>query len=208
MTVNRYLQNGNGIGDQSEQNLVQDLVDETIQAMGHEFFYIPRVMVKEDKIFGEDVLSSFTGYYTIEMYFNNINDWGGQDDLLAKFGLMTDHTAELIVSRKRFAEEADFLTPREGDLIYFPLAKSLLQIDHVEYENPFYQLGKRYTFMIKCSLYTYSHEQFTTGITPVDSDLDNQTFDGLFGNNEDINTEAETQTDFSEAFPFGEIIEN
>lgn len=206
MTTNNYFQQGLGLGEKTEQELVQDATDELIQMSGFDFYYVPRNLVKTDKIFGEDVLSTFTKYYTIEMYFNNINDWGGQDDLLSKFGLAVDQSAELICSRRRFLQETATDYPKEGDLIYFPLTRSLFQIDRVEFENPFYILSKQYTFMIKCSLYSHSYETFDTGIEAVDESLGND-FDPLFGENEEINTEAAEDIDFSEEFPFGKIVE-
>jgi hypothetical protein len=66
------------------------------------------------------------------------------------------------MARKRFAEEVTMadptlIRPREGDLIYFPLSKSLFEINFVEHENPFYPLGKLYSYQITAELFTYSY---------------------------------------------------
>ena len=49
--------------------------------------------------------------------------------------------------------------PQEGDLIWFPLTSNYFEIKYVEHEEPFYQLGKNYTFKLKCELFEYSDEQ-------------------------------------------------
>ena len=77
----------------------------------------------------------------------------------------------LIVSRKRFEEQLGHVAtrPREGDLIFFPLSKGLFEIKFVEHENPFYQLGKLYTFKLSCELFSYSQEEIDTGFSEIDS---------------------------------------
>lgn len=59
--------------------------------------------------------------------------------------------------------------PKEGDLIYFPLSKSLFEINFVEHENPFYQVGKLYTYALSCELFTYSQEEINTGYSDIDT---------------------------------------
>jgi len=44
----------------------------------------------------------------------------------------------------------------------------LFEIKFVEHENPFYQLGKLYTYKLSCELFEYSEEDFTTGFTDID----------------------------------------
>ena len=48
--------------------------------------------------------------------------------------------------------------PKEGDLIYFPLGRRLFEIKFVEHEQPFYQLGKGYTYELQCELFEYEDE--------------------------------------------------
>ena len=52
--------------------------------------------------------------------------------------------------------------PREGDPIYFPLGRRLFEIKYVEYEQPFYQLGKGYTYELQCELFEYEDEILDT----------------------------------------------
>ena len=53
-------------------------------------------------------------------------------------------------------------------MIYFPLSDGLFEINFVEHENPFYQLGKLFSYRLDCELFTYSHEDFETGDTEID----------------------------------------
>ena len=53
MALNTYFTQGTT----GEQGLAQDLVDEQIKMFGKNVYYIPRTLVKEDGIFGEDTLS-------------------------------------------------------------------------------------------------------------------------------------------------------
>ena len=71
MPTNFFFQNGGGIGQTSEQRLIEDLIIESRKIYGHDTYYLPRTLVKKDTIFDEDTLSSFTQAYPIEMYLEN-----------------------------------------------------------------------------------------------------------------------------------------
>lgn len=156
----------------NEQSLINELTVETIKIHGEDMVFIPRVYVREDQLFGEDVLSRFSKGNTIEMYIENVDAFQGEGDFIAKFGLDIRDSISLIVSKSRFGEvmrhDPDIKRPREGDLIYFPMAKSLLEIKFVEHENPFYQSGALYTYKLSCELFRYSHETIETGFSDID----------------------------------------
>ena len=59
--------------------------------------------------------------------------------------------------------------PNEGDLVYMDRFKKLFKIDFVEHEDPFYQVADLPVFKLKCSVFEYSHEDFDTGISEIDS---------------------------------------
>lgn len=162
-------------GTTGEQNLLNDLVTESIDIYGQDVYYIPRTLVKEDTLFTEDTLSKFEGNYSIRAYCNTVDGWEGQGDLLTKFGIRIEDKTTFIVSRRRFTQLVDDNTnlivegrPNEGDLIWAPFSSDLYQISFVEHEKPFYQLGKGYVWEIKCELFQYSHEDLDTGIEEVD----------------------------------------
>ena len=163
----------------TEQNLVEDLIVESLRFYGHNLYYLPRKIVNEDTILGDAAESSFEDAYEIEMYLEGNDGFEGEGELYSKFGIETRESAQFIISRRsweRFvsldANLATGLRPNEGDLIYFPLSKSLFEIKFVEHENTFYQLGKLHTFKLSCDLYEYSGEDFNTSIDELDTDMD------------------------------------
>ena len=83
-TVNVYFTQG----ARNEQNLVEDLIIESLKIYGQEMFYIPRSLVSKDNVLGEDRLSQFKTAFPIEMYFENVDSFAGQGAFIQKFGLM------------------------------------------------------------------------------------------------------------------------
>ena len=69
MSTNLYF---NNVTSHAEQELVNDLTSEVIKIHGMDLFYIPRSIVKEDLILGEDVLAKFSTAYEIEMYLKEL----------------------------------------------------------------------------------------------------------------------------------------
>lgn len=156
-----------------EQTLLDDLVVETIKTMGRDMIYIPREYLNRDIIFGEDPISRFTDAYTIEMYIQNVTAFGGQMNIINKFGINITDRVTLQVSKTRFEQEiytknTTIRTPREGDLIYFPFNKSIFEINYVEDKLPFFQFGTLNVYTLTCELFTYSYETIETGVTEVD----------------------------------------
>ena len=161
---------------QSEQDLHEDLVVESLRFYGHEVFYLPRTIVDEDELFGEDTSSKFGDAYAVEMYIENTEGFEGEGDLLSKFGVEVRDQATFILSRRtwqRFISLDQNLAtstrPQEGDLIYFPLGNQVFEIRFVEHENPFYQLGKLNVFKLQCETFEYSHEEIDVGIAELDN---------------------------------------
>lgn len=170
MSTNQYF---NHIRAFSEQNLVEDLVIESIKLKGLDVFYLPRTMLNKDWLFGEDPRSLFGDIRPIEMYLETANSFEGAGDILSKFGLEVHDNATFIVSKKRFLKETNMVRPMEGDLIYFPMTKGFFELKFVEHESPFYQLGKNYVFKMSCELFRYSEEVFNTGERDIDFVVEN-----------------------------------
>jgi len=170
----------NNFGHSGQQNLLEDLIVESIKMYGHDVIYIPRTLVKEDFLFGEDVLSKFTNSYEVEMYIKNVEGFEGEGDFLSKFNVEVRDEITFTVSKRRFGEEVDLgqliaqedgdqaVRPHEGDLIYFPLTEGLFEIKFVEDESVFYQMGELQMYDLKCELFEYSHEELNTGIASID----------------------------------------
>ena len=162
-------------GVSSEQNLIQDLVDEQIRLFGMDVYYVPKEMLI-DRSLNDVVLNIFKEAYMIEMMLINVEGFGGSGALaMSKFGLKITDEVTLAVSKRRWTNfttlnESTFVRdrPNEGDLIYVPLTKNHYEIKYVEREVPFYQLGKNYVYGLTCELLENSDNRFETGIPEVD----------------------------------------
>lgn len=159
----------------SEINLYEDLIIESLKIYGQDVYYLPRTIVNEDRILGDDPASSFSNSYKIEMYIENAEGFDGEGDLFTRFGVEIRDEATFIVARSRWkstVSRADNAIqgdrPTEGDLIYLPLSKSLFQINMVEHEQPFYQIENVPTFKLRCTLFEYTGEDLDTGVTDID----------------------------------------
>jgi hypothetical protein len=159
----------------SEQNLYEDIIIESLKIYGQDIYYLPRDLVNEDKILGEDVPSRFNSAYKVEMYIENTEGFEGEGDLFTKFGVEIRDQATFIVSRKRWNQtvsrydnEINSTRPREGDVIYLPLSNSMFQIMAVEHEQPFYQISNLPTYKLRCELFEYSDEDFDTDVEAID----------------------------------------
>ena len=153
----------------SEQLLIEDLTVESIQIHGSDMLYLPRDIVNEDFLYGEDQQSEFNKGHWLEMYVDGVDEFGGEGDFFAKFGLEIRDEAFFVAAKRRFQEQVQHLEhPREGDLIYWPITKKLFEIKHVDHENPFYNLGKLHTYRMTVQLFRYAQEEFDTGIPEID----------------------------------------
>jgi len=131
-------------GSQSEQYLIQDLINEQLRMYGIEVYYLPRKIFTTDNIIREIQSSKFDDTFLIEAYLNNYEGYAPGSDIMTKFGLSLKNEISITISRERYEEFiapflegissgvregritgfdfADLITrPKEGDLIYFPL---------------------------------------------------------------------------------------
>ena len=163
-------------GTKSEQHLYEDLMIEQLKIYGQDVFYIPRTLVKEDELFGEDTLSKFGDAYLIEMYFENVEGYEGEKEIMSKFGLQMNDDATFVVSRRRFEQlvshDSNLIVktrPNEGDLVYFPKVNKMFEITFVEHDDPFYQVHNVPAFKLKVKTFEYSSEDIDTGIAEIDA---------------------------------------
>ena len=156
----------------SEQELYENIIIESIKIYGQDVQYLPRTLVNEDKVFGEDAVSRFDDAYTIEMYLENTDGFDGDQDLFSKFGVEIRDRATLHVARRRWdasvGVNVEYNRPREGDLIYLPLSNQVFEIMRVIDDRPFYQMSNLPTFRLDIELFEYSDEDFDTGIGDID----------------------------------------
>ena len=178
MAVNRYF---NQTAFAPEQDLLQDLTDESIQIYGHETHYIPRDVVDMDTFLGEDPLAAFTTTYPVEMYLKSVESFQGSSELISKFGLHIDDQATFLVSTRRFdaavvdavdSAQTEISRPREADLIYIQMNENnryLFEIKFVEDKEHLFQLGKLYTYELRCELMNFTNEKVDTNVDDIDA---------------------------------------
>ena len=184
-----------------EQNLVEDLIIESIKIYGIDGYYLPRTHVNLDKIYGEDASMLFDDALEMELYVKSFDGFAGQEDFLSKFGLQIDESVTFVISQKRFTQslktsiiteysynmltedgdellsnrndvsEYDYdaiVRPREGDMIWIPMFSSMYEIKFTQNIENFFQLGKLYTYELRCDRIEYSSERINTDITEID----------------------------------------
>jgi hypothetical protein len=81
-------------------------------------------------------------------------------------GTVTNSTISYIINETD-ATDAD--RPFEGDAIYHPQLGKLFEINFVDHDDPFHQLDNNPVYKMRCRLFDYSSEEFTTGITDIDA---------------------------------------
>ena len=193
---NRFF---NQYGTATEQNVLEDLIIESLKIYGINAYYLPRTHVNLDMLFKEDASMKFDDSLEIEMYLKTYDGYMGQNDFISKFGLQIDESLTFTVAKKRFSqilqpklmteysynfklEDGDllrqeidydqdytgYIRPKEGDLIWFPFTRDLFEIKFVEVIETLFQLGKLYTYELRCDKYEYSSEVLDTGNTDID----------------------------------------
>lgn len=157
-----------------EQSLIEDLVIESIKIYGMDVWYIPRTFVAKDDILNEDDISTFNEAYMAEMYVKSVDGFEGEGDFLSKFGLEIRDSITMTIARRTYESEvgsyrSSGTRPLEGDLIYLPLNNKIFEIQHVEHESIFYQMGSLQTYDLRADLFEYSGERFRTGQQFIDT---------------------------------------
>jgi hypothetical protein len=216
----------NNYNNFNEQNLIDDLVIESIRIFGIDVIYITKSFVAIDKVLNEDDLSVYDQTFEFEAYVKNVDGFEGEGDFLSKFGLQIRDSVTFTVANRTFEkfvtkENTNKIRPFEGDLIYFPLNEKIFEIKHVEHESVFYQTGALQVYDMKCELIEYSGQRFQTGRDNIDTYFDSINTEILSSNTstltalEDIDPisrnlafeqEGDGILDFTEIDPFSENI--
>ncbi|MCA9496556.1 MAG: hypothetical protein KC589_06435, partial [Nanoarchaeota archaeon] len=71
----------------NDQDLVEDIVIEVIQIAGINCYYVRKTFQELDTILGEDNLMKFKDAYLMEMYPETVDTYGGEGQLISKFGI-------------------------------------------------------------------------------------------------------------------------
>jgi len=221
MATNAYFRNTT---NSYEQNLIDDLVIESIQMYGLDVKYVSRNNANIDSLLNEDDIPTFDAYYDFEVYIKNVDGFEGEGDFLSKFGLQIRDSITFTVAIRTFErfvtrENDKRIRPIAGEVIFLPLNNKLYKIQHVEHESVFYQSGALQVYDMRCELMEFSGEQFDTGIYEIDhffDDIDTtantvNTLTALtavdpLADNLAFETQADDILDFSEMDPFSENI--
>ena len=182
-------------GYSGENNLIDNLVIEQIAIYGLDLLYMPRENINLDQLLHESTQSAFKLALSIPMYLKSYDGYDNGIEILSKFGVRSSDELTLIMSRSQWSayyapfiksyynaidgrppeSMNDFLSgqtsrrPKEGDLIYFPYDGGIFEVKYVQFDQPFYQLGKGYIYELQCEKFEYSGEEFNTGITQIDT---------------------------------------
>lgn len=165
----------------SEQQLLEDMIIESIRNHGIDVYYIPRSSQSStDELFGDDPVKTFKQAFKIEMYLETFKDYEGNKEFFSKFGLEIAETARLCLARRTYEKVVmknlndglNHHVPKEGDLVYLPIQYKLMEIKFVEEERNFFQLGRDsinpYMYVLSMEAFKYNGELLETGIDEID----------------------------------------
>lgn len=156
-----------------EQELLSELIAESIKIHGIDVFYLVRETVQKDAIYTEDALNEYQRALPLDVYLKSFDQFEGEGQFLQKFNLEIRDSVTFSVAQKTFQDEISapvgIVRPREGDLIYMPVAKRLMKITYVEKFPVMMPMGSLPSFDIKCEMFEYSGEVLNTGIREIDN---------------------------------------
>ncbi len=162
----------NNFASSGEQNLLHDLIIESISIYGQDVIYIPRRLTNFDQLLTEDDSSVYDQAIQVVMYIESVDGFTGDGNFMSKFGLQIRDQVTFVVSQRVFSDivgvATNQLRPNEGDLIYFPLNQKCFKVMYVDKFSMFYPLGTLPTWKFTCELFEYSNEIFNTGIGEID----------------------------------------
>lgn len=223
-----------------EQALHAKLIEEAICLYGQELYYIPRVSLNTDQLFQEQESSAFVDAMLVYAYIKDVYGFQGQGDFVSSMGLEirdqvsfefsvlnfnkvvantdlqwanTYASANVSLGNNMYTDEALSITrPREGDLLWFPMAGKMFEIKYIEDEAMFYTFNAKPMYEARCESYEYNGEHFATGNTTIDTMMnafslavaDGGANNDLFDIRDTIEAEANSVIDFTEDDPFSE----
>ena len=87
------------------------------------------------------------------------------------YNMLTEDGDELLSNRNDVSEyDYDAIVrPREGDMIWIPMFASMYEIKFTQNIENFFQLGKLYTYELRCDRIEYSSERINTDVTEIDA---------------------------------------
>ena len=165
MPKNRYF---SFTDDIKEQNLISKLKREAIEIYGTNVYYVKRNSVDYNNILGEDLGQEFKDATLLVMYPETVENFGGNQEFMAKFGFTLQDTTNFLIHKDEFKLVEGLDYPQAGDLVYWPETKRLFKITFVDIDYQFYQLGKNSVYQLQCEAFKYGSEDIQTNVDEID----------------------------------------
>lgn len=153
--LNPYFNNYNHQGQQTLQDV---LIQESIQSKGIELVYIERDQANLDLLYGEDPQNEFNNAKKFVAYLESFDGYSGQNEFFSKFGMSVNDEITLQINPSLFNQQTG-ISPKEGDLLYFPMDKALFEITWCTPRDQFYQNGILQIQKIQAQKFVYQHEK-------------------------------------------------
>jgi hypothetical protein len=103
------------------------------------------------------------------VYIKTTDGFEGEGAFVGRFGLEIREQVTFTIAQRTWKGLGLTTRPLEGDLIWFDLAQKMFEIQFVEHQAIFYQLGKLPVFDLSCEFFEYSSEDIDTGIPEIDA---------------------------------------
>lgn len=107
-----------------EQQLIEDLIIESIRNHGIDVYYLPRESRSStDELFGDDPVKCYRSAIKVDMYMESFQDFEGNSEFFSKFGLEIQKVARMAVARRTFERlvtrqyPITHNLPKEGDFL-------------------------------------------------------------------------------------------
>ena len=171
------------VADDSEHDMVSDLIAEAVEITGVPSYYLPFNDITVDLVLDEAISRSYTEGYKIPVYVAQTDDAEFQNDLMTKFGIEYSDDYNFLFAIQHFntlqVPDREH-GPSSGDLLYIPILETLYTINSVPHRNKLAQLGQRFVWQLKSTPYSPSMDDIVT-------------------TNDDINTISDSLINFTEA---------
>ena len=195
----------------NEQDLLENLIIESIKIYGFNTYYMPRQLDDFDDVFREATASSYNEAFLMEVYLKSNLQFTGDGKFMSReLGLEIRDQTTFTVAQRVFEDITEMARPREGDLVYLPLDKKVYEIKYVSHQAIFYQMGKLMVYDLDLELLEYAGEQFNTGIAEIDSisttfnmdETEDNTIEDWIDQSTEFQAETNDVIDFTESDPF------
>lgn len=208
MPINPYF---NLYNAENEQALHESLIIEAIQIYGFNSYFMPRTLDDYDEVFRESTVNSFDEAFLIETYLKSNMQFEGDGKFMSQqLGLEIRDQTTFTIPQSVFKTITGRERPNEGDLMYLPLDGKMYEIQYVDHQSVFYQMGHLVVWDLHCELLEYTGQRFNTGVAAIDAIQTDYPLDGaeltpiedFLDQSSEVQAETPALIDFDESDPF------